>query len=151
MWERNAPIAENMPLLKLVVMALDVHRFELLIIRYHRRGEAEAFRKRRNENPPLDLLFILMGVIIRNLVIFSNQFFHPFQNLRIGFVHALGCDIKLQKAVHRRFARNEIEPMITLSLFPPIKGGTDIELNRDAFQIVVMAFAIMATAKLFSP
>src|SRR5574344_1753357 len=104
-----------------MVMTLNVHRLELLVVRHHRRGKAETFRERSDENPPLGLLLVLMRIIIGDLVIFSDEFFHPFEDLRISLFNALSRHIELEKAVHRRFARNKVEPVITLSLFPPIE------------------------------
>lgn len=42
--QRFAPIAEDVPFLKLMVLPLMIHRLQLLIVGDHRRGEAEAFR-----------------------------------------------------------------------------------------------------------
>jgi hypothetical protein len=61
--------------------------------------------------------------IIGDRVIFGDEFSHPFQDLRIGLIDALGPHIEFKEAMHRRFARDEIKPVIPLSFFPPIEGA----------------------------
>ena len=114
-----------MPLFELVVAPLVVHRLELLVIGDHRRPEAEAARERGHDEPPGRLL--LVPFLLGNEIVGIDQFLHPLDDIGIGFLDALGSDVELEEAMHRRLARDEVEPMVTLGFLPPVKRRDDVD------------------------
>ena len=49
--------------------------------------------------------------------------------------------------MHRGFARDKVEPVIPLGFFPPKERGHDIDLDRDALKVIVMAFTSPASTE----
>ena len=90
-----APSAEDVPFLELMAKTLIIHGLKLLVVGRHRRGEAEAFWERGDEDAPLGFLFVAMLIVIWNGVIFGDELLHPREDLGIGFIDALGGDIEL--------------------------------------------------------
>ena len=129
-----------MPLFELVVAPLVVHRLELLVIGDHRRPEAEAARERGHDDPPGRLL--LVPFFLGNEIVGIDQFLHPLDDIGIGFLDALGSDVELEEAMHRRLARDEVEPVVTLGFLPPVKRRDDVDLDGYSLEEVVVPFAV---------